>query len=222
MRLTILTLLFTLLACTATAHAQRAAQGLQQAQQAPSPATQGAAPGPAGPASTAPRPTPEGAIEIRTLVDQVARDLDKEIIIDPRVAGLWGVTTSADVDYDTLLGILRVNNLVAIETADQILIVPDANARSMPTRLLQEDDARVSDHEIVTRIIQLPENYTSDDDGETIPGAVFLVPVLRPMMPQSAQLAAIPMTNTLVLVDHYDNIRRLTAVIREIVDGARR
>jgi type II secretory pathway component GspD/PulD (secretin) len=36
------------------------------------------------------------------------------------------------------------------------------------------------------------------------------------MLSQSAQLAAAPGTNKLVIVDRYDNVRRITAVIEEL------
>jgi type II secretory pathway component GspD/PulD (secretin) len=45
----------------------------------------------------------------------------------------------------------------------------------------------------------------------------MLVPVLRPMIGQNGHMAATN-NNKLILVDHYDNIRRLTAIINEIVD----
>ena len=229
MRQTIPTLLVSLLACSATAQAQRGAQ-------APQPTTPIAGPGPGqsagGPAAPpGPGQMPAGAIQIRALVDQVSADLGREFIIDPRVAGVWGQTTNTDPDYETLLGILRTNNLIAVETADQILILPEQNARSMPTRILQDDDRRVSDHEIVTRIIDLPAFPVASSAEPTDPdaanpfanvpatSATQLVPILRPMLPQTAQLGAVPNTNSLIIVDRYDNVRRITAVIDQIIDS---
>jgi type II secretory pathway component GspD/PulD (secretin) len=40
------------------------------------------------------------------------------------------------------------------------------------------------------------------------------------MMGQSAQLAAAQDNNRLIIVDYYDNVRRITAVIRELEKGA--
>jgi general secretion pathway protein D len=168
---------------------------------------------------------------ILDLIDRLAGDIDKEIIVDPRLSPDMSVfTTEAEPDYESLLGVLRLYGYVALETADQILIVPEQNARSNPSRILQEDDRNVSDHEIVTRIISLPDmpdrrtaaqieaqtaaNPFSSGGGELAPQ---FVPVLRPMMPQSASLAAIPNMNKLVIVDRYDNVRRITAVIDEII-----
>lgn len=170
-------------------------------------------------------------IDLLTLIERIAEDSNQDFIIDPRVGGLNVFATSNDLDYDNLLSILRVHGLIALAKDDAILIVPEANARSEATRLLQEDDARVSDHEIVTRIIEIPA-FPDTRSAEQIAAqlaenpfaggassAAQLVPVLRPMMPQSAQLGAIPGTNKLIIVDRYDNVRRITAVIEEIVDG---
>lgn len=169
---------------------------------------------------------PSSAVPIETLIRRVAQDTGKEFIIDPRIRGIQGITTSDDIDYDTLLGILRINGVVAIETGGQTLVMPDQNMRVEATRILQEDDPSVSDHEVVTRIIEVPRIDRTvrqrSDTGQVneVPlEATMLVPILRPMMSQSAQLGAILGTNKLVLVDRYDNVRRITAIIDEIFKG---
>jgi general secretion pathway protein D len=169
---------------------------------------------------------PDNLTDVITLIEQVTEDMGREVVIDPRIRGIQVIITRDDVDYDGLLGALRINNLVAIEIGDQIHVMPEQNMRSQATRILQEDDPNVSDHEVVTRIIQVPEVgevTRTNEQGETFTepelAATRLVPVLRPMMSQAAQLAAVPGTNTLILVDRYDNIRRLTAVIDELVEA---
>ena len=177
------------------------------------------------------RSPPPPSIDVNALIERLADEMDREFILDRRMNGVFGGTTAgADADYETLLGILRRNGWYALETADQILIVPEATARSQPSRLLQEDDPNVSDHEIVTRIIELPDIEvqapTRGEGGERETQmtnlAPMLVPILRPMMPQYAQLGNPAGTNKLVIVDRYDNVRRITAVIEAIVAGQRR
>ena len=153
-------------------------------------------------------PADDGSIPILALIEQVAEDMDREFIIDPRLQGIRGATTNEEADYESLLGVLRINGFIAVETADQILIMPVQDARSQPSRVLLEDDSRVSDHEIVTRIIEVPGGV-----------ATTLVPMLRPMMDQSAMLGAAPNANKLLIVDRYDNVRRITAIVEEFVDG---
>lgn len=149
------------------------------------------------------------------LIDRLTQELDQEIIYNPTLFRNTAVSSLGDdADLESLRGILRASNYVVVEIAGQLHIFQEPNARSLPTRVLNEDDRRVSDHEIVTRIITLPE----PDESGAGPVAPMLVPILRPMMPQNAQLGALPNSNKLVLVDYYDNVRRMTEVIESLIE----
>jgi Bacterial type II/III secretion system short domain len=50
--------------------------------------------------------------------------------------------------------------------------------------------------------------------------AAFLVPILRPMLPQMAQLAAYPCSNSLLIVDSSANVKRIEAVVKALDVGA--
>ena len=43
-----------------------------------------------------------------------------------------------------------------------------------------------------------------------------LVPILRPLLPQAAGLAAFPQTNSLVIVDRFANLRRIEGLIKAL------
>jgi hypothetical protein len=141
----------------------------------------------------APEPPPGPAVDVFALIERLSREMSREFILDPRMRGIFGGTTAGDdADYETLLGILRVNGWMAVETDEQILIVPDTEMRTQPSRLLQEDDRRVSDHEIVTRVIDVSDlalGSAGAENGVPVPSsAAMLVPILRPMLPVSAKL----------------------------------
>ena len=142
--------------------------------------------------------------DIRELIRQVAADASLRIVIDPRVHARveYAGGPLEDIDYATLLAILRVHGFIATEIGGQTTIIPDANARMMPTRLLQSDDPSVSDHEVVSRVIAVDS------------GAEQLVPILRPLVPQYGHVAAT--ASGLIVVDHYDNVRRLTAIVNQL------
>ncbi|MGW8368789.1 MAG: hypothetical protein ACWGPN_08930, partial [Gammaproteobacteria bacterium] len=177
----------------------------------------------AAPPANAPAPVlPDGpTIDLNALIDRLGREMGREFIVDPRVPAevRAGTASLEDADYETLLALLRVNGLIAVDAGDdQVLIMNEAEMRFMPTRLLQQDDSDVSDHEVVARVLEIPETERRDNEGNTVTfGAANLVPVLRPMASQSAQMAATS-TSRLVIVDRYDNVRRLTAVIEELYD----
>jgi type II secretory pathway component GspD/PulD (secretin) len=187
----------------------------QQPQQAPAPTPQAqpqltTLPGPppeivAAEAEAATRRYKTGS-DLHELVAQVAASTGKEFLLDPRVrARVYSVPPLRNPTYPELLSVLRLNGYVAVEIGDKVNIMPDANARALPTRLLQRDDASVPDDEIVTRVI-------------TVPNAGYLVPILRPMMPQHAHLAAggSPDQNKLIVTDTYANVRRITELVQTL------
>jgi general secretion pathway protein D len=49
--------------------------------------------------------------------------------------------------------------------------------------------------------------------------APALIPILRPLMPQSAHLAALPCTNQILISDVYSNVRRIEGLIRSMDVG---
>ena len=109
--------------------------------------------------------------DIRMVVEQVQQVTGRTIIIDPRVRAqltvLSNAPMTADAFYQTFLASLEVHGFVALESGDSIMIVPDANARFG------------SGGDYVTQAIIL-DNI----------GAAQLVPILRPLLPQSAHLAS--------------------------------
>jgi general secretion pathway protein D len=70
---------------------------------------------------------------------------------------------------------------------------------------VQTDDASIAADEWVTRVLK-----TTNTD------AAFLVPILRPLLPQAAHLAAHGTTNQLVIMDRYANVRRITEIVRAL------
>jgi len=142
------------------------------------------------------------------LVARVHRKTGKDFILDPSVAGVRISVAGLDperVDYPMLLAVLRYNGLVTVADQRAVSILPDRDARQIPSRILTADDPKIGDDTLVTRLVQVRNAC-----------ATQMVPVLRPLMPQSAHMAAYPPTNTLILTDHADNVRRLVELIERI------
>jgi type II secretory pathway component GspD/PulD (secretin) len=158
-----------------------------------------------------PPPPPPRGVAIEEVLARVAASTGKKFFVDPRVrASVFAVPELETPTYAELLTILRMHGFSAAEVGGRVNIVPDANARFMPSRLLQRDDPSVPDDEYVTRIL-------------TVPNAAGLVPILRPLMPQSAHLASMPALDgesqegKLILFDTYANVRRMTEIINTLV-----
>src|SRR3990167_9403087 len=99
----------------------------------------------------------EQSIDIEELIAKVAASTGKKFLVDPRVrARVFAVPQIDTPTYAELLSILRMHGYMAAEIGGRVNVVPDANARFMPMRLLQRDDPSVPDDEYVTRIITVP------------------------------------------------------------------
>jgi general secretion pathway protein D len=163
-------------------------------------------------AADAQRRREEASVDLGVLLARVSEATGKKFLVDPRVRmQIYAVPKVETPTYAELLTILHMHGYAAAEVEGRVTIVPDANARFLPTRLVQRDDASVPDDEFVTRIL-------------TVPNGVFagnLVPILRPLMPQSAHLAAYvgdeqQPGNKLILMDTYANVRRMTEIINTL------
>ncbi len=153
--------------------------------------------------------------DIHELIRFVAKTTDKTIIIDPKVKGKVDVISSRPVNrqqlYELFLSILEVQGFTAIESGDVVRIIPGKNARTAPVSVsgTTVTSNRISS-EVVTQVIQL-ENIS----------AAKLIPVLRPLAPQQAHMAAYAPSNAIIISDTSANIARIREVIRSIDQSAR-
>jgi general secretion pathway protein D len=151
-------------------------------------------------------PRPENAVPIDRLIATVAKKTGKKFVLDPRVHAdvvLLGQEPS-QITYPQLLTVLEVYGYVAVDDGGYVRILPDANARQEPIPTITSKDTRPAS-ECVTQII--PLKYAS---------AAQLVPILRPMLPQYAHLAAVFPENALLIVDRFANLRRIEALVRSL------
>ena len=148
-----------------------------------------------------------GGMEISELVNRVAKRLGKQFVIDPRVHGqvsLAGVEPG-QLTYEQFLAVLDVNQYAVTESGGILAVVPDANARQFPSPLFTDTGFTARDNEIVTLLVT-PKNVC----------APWLVPVLRPLEPQAAHLAADMQTNTLIINDRAVNVRRIANLVEQL------
>lgn len=157
------------------------------------------------------------SVALTELIERVAATTGRKFVLDPRLPPRVYLSGSAvsDVTYPLLLSILRVHGWFAQEVDGRTLLLPAASARSIGLRVLQTDDTSVSDDEFVTRVIRVraaPRRAAGGAAPEH-PAGNF-VPVLRPLVTTDGHLSAIG--DHLVLVDRYDNVRRITTIVEEL------
>jgi general secretion pathway protein D len=146
--------------------------------------------------------------DLGQIIEAVSQLTGKNFIVDPRVKAqvtmLSASPMSPEAFYQAFLALLEVHGFVAVPDGRVVKIVPDANARQMPSNDLPDHVNGASD-ELVTQVIGL-RNVS----------AAALVPVLRPLIPQYGHLAAYPPANILIISDHANNVSRMMRIIERI------
>jgi general secretion pathway protein D len=146
--------------------------------------------------------------DLGQVIEAVSQVTGKSFIVDPRVRAQVTMLSTSPMSpaafYEAFLAILQVHGFVAVPSGSVIKILPDATARQLPANDLPDRVSSTSD-EIVTQVIQV-RNVSAGQ----------LVPILRPMMPQSAHLAAYPSANMLIVSDRASNVNRILRIVQRI------
>ena len=146
--------------------------------------------------------------DIQEFIKFVADVTGTTMVVDPNVKGKVRVISSKPVSqaelYDLFLSILDVQGYTAVRSGQVIRIVPSKDARSSPVPIM-EDQAAVGNDEYVTQVIRL-DNIS----------AAKLIPVLRPLVPQQAHLAAYAPSNAIIISDIRSNIGRIVDIIERM------
>ncbi len=148
--------------------------------------------------------------DIRTVIQWVAEQTNKNFIIDPRVKGRLSVLSSQpmtmDEAYQVFLTALDVYGFAAIESGNNVKIIPNAQARSAGLPIIQSfSDSEQDGAELVLHVIKV-NNISANE----------VVTILRPLVPQTGHLGAFPSSNSIVIADRANNINRLSQLIKHI------
>jgi general secretion pathway protein D len=146
--------------------------------------------------------------DIQEFIKFVADVTGTTMVVDPNVKGKVRVISSKPVSqaelYDLFLSILDVQGYTAVRSGQVIRIVPSKDARSSPVPIM-EDQAAIGNDEYVTQVIRL-DNIS----------AAKLIPVLRPLVPQQAHMAAYAPSNAIIISDIRSNIGRIVDIIERM------
>lgn len=146
--------------------------------------------------------------DIQEFIKFVSDVTGTTMVVDPNVKGKVRVISSKPVSqaelYDLFLSILDVQGYTAVRSGQVVRIVPNKDARSSPVPLLDESQP-VDGDEYVTQVIRL-DNVS----------AAKLIPVLRPLVPQQAHMAAYAPSNAIIISDIRSNIGRIMDIIERM------
>jgi general secretion pathway protein D len=140
--------------------------------------------------------------DIRAFIQDVAKATGNTFVIDPAVQGNVTIAGGAPMDRDDMMEVflatLRAHGYVAIPTSSGAWrIAPDEQAAQQPSGTTGE--------RFVTQVIRLK---TRD--------AASLVGVLQPLVGRGGRVGAAPSSNTIVITDFADNVRRLSGLVAEL------
>ncbi len=143
--------------------------------------------------------------EIEGVARAMAVIVDKQIIVDPRVKG--AITLYSDQPltpreaYLNFLAALRGQGFTLVEVGGMLKILPEAEAK-LQTGTVEVGASKRTGDQVLTQIFRLQNE-----------SAANLVTVLRPLISPNNTINANAGTNTLVITDYADNLKRLGAMI---------
>ena len=145
--------------------------------------------------------------DVREFISQVSTITGRSFIIDPRVKGDVTVVSSTAMDrdgiYELFLSVLQVHGFAAVPSGDVVRIVQTVLAKQSGNP--NDFEEGLESQELVTRVIPVL-NAPSDE----------MVKVLRPLIPQYGQIAALSQPNVLIISDHASNINRLVEIVNRV------
>jgi general secretion pathway protein D len=142
-------------------------------------------------------------------VRAVAKKTGKKFLMEPKVHGnvqLIG-EDEGHVTYSELLAILQVQGFTAVENGGFVRVIPDTLIRQSALPLVA-GTATYPDAQYVDAVIAVRK----------VPAAT-LIPILRPLLPTHAHLAAAICNNSILMTDTFANVRRVRSLIAALDTG---
>jgi len=150
--------------------------------------------------------------DIQELIKFVADATGKTIVVDPTVKGKVRVVSSRPVSapelYQLFLSILEVHGFTAVLSGDVVRVIQNKDARSAAVGV-SDGRAIITSDEYITAVIRL-DNIS----------AAKLIPVLRPLVPQQAHMAAYAPSNAIIISDVSANIDKIRDIIERMDKSA--
>ena len=147
--------------------------------------------------------------DIRAVISEIARITGKNFIIDPRVQGKVSISSGKPMSnkalYQVFLSMLQVTGFAAVSSGDVIKIIPSMDAKTQAPDLLSQLKHPPHGEDIMIQVI--PINHVPAEQ---------LVPVLRPLMPQSSNVSAYSPSNMIILSGQANNIKQISRIISQV------
>jgi general secretion pathway protein D len=140
--------------------------------------------------------------DIRAFIQDVSKATGRTFIIDPSVQGTVSIAGGGPMPEEQMLDVffttLRAHGYVAVQAnANTWRILPDAEAAQQPSGS--------GDERFVTQVIRLKSK-----------NAASVVGIVQPLLGRGGKVNAAQSSNTIVITDFADNVRRLATLVGEL------
>src|SRR5674476_190474 len=150
--------------------------------------------------------------EIEAVARTMANITGFNVVVDPRVKGTLTLVTEKPVSpriaMNQFLAALRLQGYTMVESAGLYKVVPEADAKLQSGAVTVSEEGAAGSamgNQITTQIFKL--NFESANN---------LVAVLRPLISPNNTINVNPGTNSLIITDYADNLRRMARIIAAI------
>lgn len=149
-------------------------------------------------------------VPIERIIAAVAKKTGKKYLIDDRVHGSVNIVGQdiSTINYSELLSILQLSGATAVELSNYVSVVPESIIRQMPLPQVTGKE-NYPEAQWVTTVIAV----------KNVPAGT-LVPILRPLMPVAAHLAAAVCGNLLLLTDTFAKVKLLEKLVASLDVGS--
>lgn len=148
--------------------------------------------------------------DIPAVIQWMAEQTGKKMVIDPRVQGRITVLSKAPMTtnqaYQVFLAMMDVYGFAVSESQGIVRIYPASMAKISPSELV--DSLSQTDGEQIAYVFQAQRVSATE-----------LARLLQPLLPASGAISAFPSSNSLLLIDDSSNVRRLVAIAERLDNG---
>ncbi|MGI9283056.1 MAG: type II secretion system secretin GspD [Endozoicomonas sp.] len=145
--------------------------------------------------------------DIRSFIDWMASETDKNLIVDPRVKGKVTVIVNDPVNkqeaWSIFTEVLELHGFSVLEQTGTIKIIPNTLTRQSGVPFQESADSK----SVATIIQVLKTQYLN---------AAQVIPIIRPLIPQTGHIAALPDSNLLLVVAQEVVIAQLEKVLDQL------
>ncbi|HYR26160.1 MAG TPA: secretin N-terminal domain-containing protein, partial [Aquabacterium sp.] len=144
--------------------------------------------------------------EIEGVARAMAAIVNRQILVDPRVKGTITLYSDQPLTqreaYLNFLAALRGQGFSVVEVSGLLKVVPEAEAKLQTGTVGVGGDVKRSGDQVLTQIFRIQYENANN-----------LVTVLRPLISPNNTINANATTNTLVITDYADNLKRIGQMI---------